>query len=135
MPRLDPHVSKPRPSSIPPKPRDIKLKRIYEPRATEDGCRILVERLWPRGFSRETAGVDIWLKDIAPSTELRQWFSHDPAKWPLFCRRYWAELKSNAEPVALLKQKTGEGTVTLVYSARDEKHNAAVALKAFLEQN
>ena len=125
---------KPRPSSTTPKPRDIRLKRIYEPRTTGDGRRILVERLWPRGFSRETAGVDIWLKDIAPSTELRQWFSHDPAKWLLFCRRYWAELKLNADPVALLNQKADAGTVTLVYSARDEKHNAAVALKAFLER-
>jgi len=112
----------------------IKLKRVYEKPSKEDGLRVLVERLWPRGFTKERASVDLWLKDIAPSTELRKWFGHDPAKWEQFCKRYRVELEQRKEAVNLLKQKSEEGTITLVYAARDEKHNSAIALKEILEQ-
>ncbi len=111
----------------------LKLKRVYEELSKEDGFRVLIERLWPRGFTKERAAVDLWLRDVAPSTELRKWFGHDPAKWEEFRRRYWAELKQHKDATDLLKQKSKEGTVTIVYSARDEEHNAAVVLKAFLE--
>jgi uncharacterized protein YeaO (DUF488 family) len=109
------------------------LKRAYEPPSPEDGLRVLVERLWPRGLKKADAAVDLWLKDIAPSPELRQWFSHDPAKWEEFCRRYWAELSRHLDAVNLLKEKLRQGRVTLVYGSKDEEHNAAVALKKFLE--
>ena len=112
----------------------IKLKRVYEKPSKGDGIRILVERLWPRGFTKERASVDLWLKDIAPSTELRKWFGHDPAKWEQFCKRYRVELEQRKDAVNLLKQKSEEGTITLVYAARDEKHNSAIALKEILEQ-
>ena len=112
----------------------IKLKRVYEKPSKGDGLRILVERLWPRGITKERASADLWLKDVAPSTELRKWFGHDPAKWEQFCKRYAAELKQNKDAVNLLKQKSKEGTITLVYAARDEKHNSAGALKEILEQ-
>ena len=112
----------------------IKLKRVYEKPSKVDGIRVLVERLWPRGFTKERASVDLWLKDIAPSTELRKWFGHDPAKWEQFCKRYRVELEQRKEAVNLLKQKSEEGTITLVYAARDEKHNSAIALKEILEQ-
>ncbi len=112
----------------------IKLKRVYEKPSKGDGIRILVERLWPRGFTKERASVDLWLKDVAPNTELRKWFGHDPAKWEQFCKRYRVELEQNKDAVNLLKQKSKEGVITLVYAARDEKHNSAVALKEILEQ-
>ncbi len=112
----------------------IKLKRVYEEPSKEDGFRVLVERLWPRGITKERAAVDVWLKDVAPSTELRKWFSHEPEKWEQFCVRYAAELSQKNDAVSLLKQKSKEGTVTLVYAARDEKHNSAVVLKEILEQ-
>ncbi len=112
----------------------ITLKRVYEKPSKGDGIRILVERLWPRGITKERAAVDLWLKDIAPSTELRKWFGHDPAKWEQFCKRYRVELEQNKDAVNLLKQKCKEGIITLVYAARDEKHNSAVALKQMLEQ-
>lgn len=111
----------------------IKLKRVYEKPLKEDGFRILVERLWPRGFTKGRAAINLWLKDIAPSSELRKWFGHDPARWEEFCNRYWAELIEKKELIASLKQKSKEGTVTLIFSSRDEKHNSAVALKMFLE--
>ena len=111
----------------------IKLKRIYEKPLKEDGIRILVERLWPRGFTKERAAINLWLKDIAPSSELRKWFGHDPARWEEFRNRYWAELTEKKELIASLKQKSKQGTVTLIYSSSDEKHNSAVALKMFLE--
>ncbi len=112
----------------------IRLKRVYEKPAKEDGLRILVERLWPRGFTKQKAKVDLWLKDIAPSTELRKWFGHDPAKWEQFRKRYEAELKRKTDSLKLLRQKAKEGTITLVFAARDEKHNNAVVLKRFLER-
>lgn len=111
----------------------IKLKRVYEKPLKEDGFRILVERLWPRGFTKERAAVDLWLKDIAPSSELRKWFGHDPIKWKEFCKRYHAELMRNEDLINFLKEKSKEGTITLIYSSSDEKHNSAVALKMFLE--
>jgi uncharacterized protein YeaO (DUF488 family) len=111
----------------------IKVKRVYEKPSRDDGSRILVERLWPRGLTKERAAVDLWLKEVAPSPELRKWFGHDPAKWGQFQERYWKELEENVEVVRLLKQKGKQGTVTLVYAARDEEHNGALALKWFLE--
>jgi uncharacterized protein YeaO (DUF488 family) len=111
----------------------INLKRAYEKASSSDGQRILVERLWPRGVTKTKAAVDLWLKDVAPSPELRKWFGHDPAKWKQFERRYWKELQNRNEAVELLRRKAKHGTVTLVYGARDEQHNGAVALKEFLE--
>ncbi len=111
----------------------IHLKRAYEPPSPEDGFRVLVERLWPRGLKKTAAALDLWLKEIAPSPELRRWFSHDPAKWEEFCRRYWAELADRQDAVNLLQEKLRQGRVTLVYGSKDEAHNAAVALKKFLE--
>jgi uncharacterized protein YeaO (DUF488 family) len=110
----------------------IKIKRVYERPDKEDGMRILVDRLWPRGLTKAKASVDLWLKDIAPSTELRKWFGHEPAKWVEFKTRYRAELKKNDEHVALLKGKIEKGVVTLVYGAKDEEHNEAVVLQEFL---
>jgi uncharacterized protein YeaO (DUF488 family) len=112
------------------------LKRAYIAPAPADGTRILVERLWPRGLSKARAQLDLWLKDIAPSGELRRWFSHDPAKWPEFQKRYRAELKANAAAVAALRKEAAQkGTLTLVFAARDEKRNSAVVLKSVLEQS
>ena len=102
------------------------------PAAPEDGYRVLVERLWPRGITRQQAALDLWLKDIAPSPELRKWFDHDPQKWAEFQRRYAEELSQKPDLLDLLAQKESEGPVTLVYGARDEQHNAAAALKSFL---
>lgn len=112
----------------------IRLKRVYESSSKEDGQRILVERLWPRGLTKEKAKVDLWLKEIAPSTELRQWFGHDPARWEEFRTRYLGELAKNPEVVKLLKEKIKEGPVTLVYGAHDEAHNSALVLKEFLSK-
>ena len=111
----------------------IKLKRVYEDPSPEDGLRVLVERLWPRGLSKERAAVDLWLKDVAPSPELRKWFGHDPARWEQFQERYRQELRQKKDAVRLLKQKGKEGTLTLVYAARDEEHNGALALKRLLQ--
>ncbi len=110
------------------------LKRVYEEPSAKDGYRILVERLWPRGLSKERAAVDLWLKDVAPSPELRKWFHHDPARWQEFQRRYRAELKEKKETIKLLKQKGKAGAVTLVYAAHDEEHNGALVLKQLLER-
>jgi uncharacterized protein YeaO (DUF488 family) len=112
----------------------IRLKRAYEEPASRDGLRILVERLWPRGLSKDRAAIGLWLKDLAPSTELRKWFSHDPEKWNEFRQRYWSELEQLGDLLALLKHRTTEGTVTFVYAAHDEDRNSAVALKEFLEE-
>lgn len=112
----------------------IGVKRIYEPAAATDGTRILVDRLWPRGLKKDVARVDVWLKDIAPSTALRQWFRHDPARWTEFRARYFAELAARSEPVAQLRQMSRRGPVTLLYAARDECHNHAVALREFLRE-
>ena len=111
----------------------IKLKRAYEKHARADGERILVERLWPRGLTKLQAKIDLWLKDVAPSTELRRWFGHDPKKWDEFRQRYQKELKQKDEPINLLKRKARQGTITLIYAARDEDHNGALVLQQFLQ--
>ena len=111
----------------------IEIKRVYEEPGPADGMRILVDRLWPQGLSKERARVDIWLKDIAPTTELRKWFSHDPDKWDEFQIRYRQELKSKADLLAVLKEKAAKGPVTLLYGAKDEVHNEAVVLQALLD--
>ena len=111
----------------------IKLKRVYEKPSRTDGLRVLVDRLWPRGLTKERAAVKLWLKDLAPSTELRKWFAHDPAKWKLFQARYREELGEQKDALKLLKQKSKEHTLTLVYAARDEEHNEALVLKRILE--
>jgi uncharacterized protein YeaO (DUF488 family) len=113
---------------------ELKLKRVYETPDKDDGIRILVDRLWPRGLTKEKAKVDLWLKEIAPSTELRKWFGHDPKKWRRFSERYRTELKHHVDQLNLLKSKAKEGTVTLIYGARDEEHNEALVLKDFLER-
>ena len=114
----------------------IKTKRIYESPAKEDGFRVLVDRLWPRAMSREKARIDLWLREIGPSNEVRNWFSHDPSKWEEFKRRYEAELKSKPDLVdQILKAEKEHGTLTLLYSARDKEHNQAVALTIFLEKH
>ena len=109
----------------------INIKRVYEAPAKDDGTRILVDRLWPRGLTKEKAAVDIWLKEIAPSTELRKWFAHEPAKWAEFKKRYHHELKENNEQVLLLKEQLKKGPVTLVYGAKDKEHNEALVLKEY----
>ncbi|HXE54381.1 MAG TPA: DUF488 family protein [Tepidisphaeraceae bacterium] len=113
----------------------IHLKRAYEEPSPVDGERILVERLWPRGLTKQRADIDLWLKDVAPSPELRKWFGHDPARWKQFEQRYWKELKANPDAVGVLQSKARHGKVTFVYAARDEQHNGALALKEFLDQH
>ncbi len=113
----------------------IKIKRVYENAVKADGTRILVDRLWPRGLSTEKVAIDFWLKEIAPSTQLRKWFNHEAEKWPEFKLRYEAELKANPEAVKQLEAAIKKGTVTLVYSAKDEKHNQAVALQELFEKS
>jgi len=113
----------------------IAIKRIYEEPAPGDGARILVDRLWPRGVSKERAKLDLWLKDIAPSTELREWFGHDPKKWIEFQKKYKIELANNEEPVAELKKIIRQNnTATLLYAAKDEEHNEAAVLKNLLSR-
>ena len=111
---------------------NLKLKRVYEPSDKNDGTRILIDRLWPRGMTKAKAGVDIWLKELAPSAELRKWFGHDPDKWTEFKKRYRAELEENDEQLARLREEIKKGAVTLLYGAKDEEHNDAVALAEFL---
>ena len=110
----------------------IRIKRAYEPPAADDGARILIDRLWPRGVSKQALALDQWLKELAPSTELRQWFGHDPALWPEFRKRYAAELRTHTDLVESLRALARKGVVTLVYSAHDEAHNDAVVLHEFL---
>lgn len=112
----------------------IYTKRIYEKASKGDGLRILVDRLWPRGVSKKDAKVNLWLKEIAPSAELRTWFGHDPAKWHDFKSYYFLELEKNPQLTAQLLQKAQEGTVTLVFSAKEKKFNNAMALKEYLEE-
>lgn len=111
----------------------IRLKRVYEKPSLTDGSRILVDRLWPRGLTKERAAVTLWLKDVAPSTELRKWFGHAPGRWKQFQARYRKELREKRDALKLLKQKSKAHTVTLVYAARDEEHNEALVLKRILE--
>lgn len=110
---------------------DLKIKRAYEPADAADGRRVLIDRLWPRGVSKEKLDAE-WLKDVAPSADLRRWFGHDPAKWDEFRRRYEAELDGNPGPVAALRAMLAKGRVTLVYGAKDETHNDAVVLGDYL---
>ena len=111
----------------------IQLKRVYDKAAPEDGKRFLVERLWPRGIKKSDLRVEAWLKDVGPSTALRQWFGHDPRRWDEFRRRYFHELEKNVEACKPIQRVAERGRVTLVYSSHDEEHNNAVALKEFLE--
>jgi len=110
----------------------VAIKRVYEERKESDGTRILVDRLWPRGLTKEKAGVDLWLKDLAPSNELRKWFAHDPRKWAEFQARYKNELKSHAAQIAELKQEAAKGPVTLLFGAKDTEHNEAVVLQKLM---
>ena len=110
----------------------LRLKRAYAPAAPSDGVRILVDRLWPRGVSKDRAALDDWMKDLAPSTELRQWFGHDPARWAEFQRRYRAELAAQPAALERLRALALTKTVTLVFGARDEQHNEAVVLRDVL---
>jgi uncharacterized protein YeaO (DUF488 family) len=112
----------------------IALKRAYEPDTTGDGARFLVERLWPRGVRKTRLKLDGWLKDVAPSTDLREWFGHDPKKWPEFRRRYFTALRAHPDTWRPLLTAARRGRVTLVYAARDVTRNGAVALKAFLDR-
>ena len=111
---------------------NVRLKRAYEAPAADDGTRILVDRLWPRGVTKKRAAIDRWMKDIAPSTELRKWFSHDPARWNEFRRRYAREVRQNAALLDQLRSLARDGPITLVYSAHDEKHNDAVELRKLI---
>ncbi|WP_046868463.1 DUF488 domain-containing protein [Microvirga massiliensis] len=108
---------------------NVKLKRAYEQPAREDGTRILIDRLWPRGMSKKAAALDLWMKDIAPSTELRKWFGHEPSRWEEFRRLYADEVRSKAELLGQLRVLARQGPITLVYSAHDEAHNDAVVLR------
>lgn len=110
----------------------IKIKRVYESFDKNDGLRILVDRLWPRGLTKGRAKIDLWSKDITPSDTLRKWFAHDSAKWEEFKARYFQELKNKKEAVEVIKEKVREGKVTLVYGAKDTEHNNAQALKEYL---
>ena len=111
----------------------ITIKRIYEPKNPQDGCRVLVDRLWPRGVSKEKAALDLWMKDIGPSTELRQWFGHDPNKWADFQKKYRAELKDKGEMLDELRKLAKEhNRLTLLYGARDQEHNEAVIIAELL---
>lgn len=111
---------------------EVAVKRVYEAPAKADGQRVLVDRLWPRGVSKKDAELTLWLKEIAPSDELRKWFGHEPERWPEFQRRYRAELDANGDAVAELRDLLREGKVTLLYGAHDEAHNNAVALAGYL---
>src|SRR5512143_593205 len=113
---------------------DLRLKRAYEPASPSDGYRILVDRLWPRGVSRERARLDAWDKDLAPSSELREWFAHEPERFEEFRRRYVEELRSRRARIAELRRRAREGPVTLVYSAKDAEHNDAVVLAEVLRR-
>ncbi|MBY5454168.1 DUF488 domain-containing protein [Rhizobium ruizarguesonis] len=110
----------------------VKLKRAYETPTADDGIRVLVDRLWPRGIKKSEAAIDHWLKELAPSTDLRKWFGHDPARWVEFRRRYMAEIEEHGDELDRLRALMAEGTVTLVYSAHDETHNDAVVLEEVL---
>jgi uncharacterized protein YeaO (DUF488 family) len=113
----------------------LRLKRVYEPAARGDGVRVLVDRLWPRGLTKEKAAVDHWMKEVAPSPELRKWFGHDPDRWSEFKRRYKAELREHKDLLADLRKLNRQHTVTLLFGARDEEHNDAVVLHEVLARD
>jgi len=113
----------------------LRVKRAYEAASPDDGCRVLVDRLWPRGVSRSKAQIELWAKQAAPSRELRVWFAHEPGRWAEFKKRYFAELRgAHADELARIKRRARRGTVTLVYAAKDERHNNAVALREYLSR-
>ena len=113
----------------------LKTKRVYESAEASDGARFLVDRLWPRGIKKEKLKMEAWLKDVAPSPNLRKWFAHDPGKWQEFQGRYRAELESNSDAWKPILEAAKQGDVTLLYSARDPEHNSAILLKQFLEEH
>lgn len=113
----------------------IRVKRVYEEAESIDGYRVLVDRLWPRGIKKENALLDQWAKDLAPSQELRKWYSHAPAKWSEFQQRYWKELDENRQLITDLLRRANQDTVTLLFAAKDTDHNNAQALKKFIEEN
>ena len=111
---------------------DIRTKRVYEPATSHDGFRVLVDRVWPRGLTREQVQADLWMKDVAPSTALRRWFGHDRSKWEAFKRQYFSELDTQPQAVARLLEEAAKGRLTLLFSARDAAYNQAVALREYL---
>lgn len=113
----------------------IRLKRAYDKPEKSDGCRVLVDRVWPRGISKDTLQLDEWLKEAAPSTDLRKWFNHDPAKWAAFEERYFQELDAHPDALSRLLDECRRGTVTLVFGSKETRYNNAVALKAYLERH
>ena len=118
--------------------KDIHIKRVYDPATSDDGARVLVDRVWPRGISKEAAELTLWLKNIAPTTQLRKWFGHDPSRWAEFRRRYHLELEANQDAIKQPHEIMKKRRVTLIYSAHDQEHNQAVALAEYLtgpEQN
>ena len=110
----------------------VQIKRVYDPPRKADGCRVLVDRIWPRGLSKHDAQIDLWMKDIAPSTELRKWFNHDPARWRVFQKKYQAELRQLSEKLNELRARAQKERITLVYGARDTEHNQALVLQELL---
>jgi uncharacterized protein YeaO (DUF488 family) len=115
--------------SAPPK---LRIKRVYEPAEVTDGARVLVDRVWPRGVTKERAALDLWLKDIAPSSTLRKWFGHDPARWDAFRSRYLEELRADGEAVNRLRDLLERGPVTLIYAAHDDRHNHALVIQDYI---
>lgn len=114
------------------RPRNVMCHRVYD-KLPDSGYRVLVDRVWPRGVSKEELQLDEWCRDLAPSSQLRKWFDHDPDKWDEFCRRYHGELRSRRDEIRELQRRCGSKTLRLLYGARDTDHNNAVALKAFIE--
>lgn len=112
----------------------LQIKRVYDPPQKADGYRVLVDRIWPRGLSKDAAQIDLWMKDIAPSTELRKWFNHDPARWKTFQEKYRAELRQMSEKLDELKARAQKERITLVYGAKDTEHNQAVVLQDVLNK-
>ena len=112
-----------------------KIKRIYDAPSPGDGFRVLVDRVWPRGMKKADAAIDLWQKELAPSTELRKWFNHEPGKWQEFRKRYLGELKNNHELIEDTLSRAGNRPLTLLFSARDREHNQAVIIKEYLEQH
>jgi uncharacterized protein YeaO (DUF488 family) len=117
------------------KKHEIRMSRAYEPPGPDDGCRVLVDRIWPRGIHKEELRLDAWLKDMAPSTALRKWFNHEPDKWDRFKERYFAELDGRPEAVGRLVEMRSAGTLTLVFGSRETRYNNAVAIKDYLERH
>ena len=113
----------------------IKVKRVYDPPSPSDGQRILVDRLWPRGIAKASAKIDLWIKEIAPSNALRQWYAHDPQKWPEFKRKYFAELEANGEALKSFLAQIGKGEMTFLFSSKEMRLNNAFALKEYVEQH